>query len=120
MQPNAHSKFEKWTDGDEKNSADHYGDDNWTIYGFNPNVIVNEFRILIPYSGYNPKEIRLSYSNDSPTGNFTLIDTFKPFNGLLTESPFQKFSFPPISAKYIKVEMPSAIIFELQLWGTKE
>jgi tetratricopeptide (TPR) repeat protein len=107
----------KWTDGIENNDAVN----GWVIYGFDANVTVNEFRILISSSGNNPEEVKLSYTNDSPMGNFTVIDTFKPFNGLVTDSPYQKFSFPAISAKYIKIENPSySWIKELQLWGTKE
>lgn len=114
-------EHKNWTDGIENNNSIGGG---WTIYGFDTNVKVNEFRILISSTSfYNPKEVKLSYSNDSPTGNFTVIDTFKPFDGLLTGSPFQKFSFPQISAKYIKVESSRFYydkIDEIQLWGTKE
>ena len=114
----------KWTDGAEKTSDFGAG---WTIYGFDSNVKINEFRILTVGSGDNPEEVKLSYSNnDSPTEKFTVINTFKIFDGLLTDSPFQKFSFPPISAKYIKVEIPGrtinyngSVVYEIQLMGTK-
>ena len=112
-----------WTDGKEYSVFS----GAWTIYGFKDGAKakVNELKVLIPKSdSFNPNEIKISYNNDSPTGNFTLIDTFKPFNALMGESPFQSFTFPPISAKYIKIECYSSdsglYMHEVQLWGTIE
>ena len=97
----------KWVDGDEKQRTISHAQSEWTVFGFKDGLKakVNEFKIFIPEtSNYNPASVIISYSNDSPTGNFILIDTIKPYNAFTPESPFQKFEFAPVSAKYIKVE----------------
>jgi hypothetical protein len=114
-----------WTDGDEKTWFRNNHDAGWIVFGFNDGAKIktNDFRVLIPQTdGYNARKIVLSYSNDSPTGNFTVIDTIKPMNALITETPFQKFNFPAVKAKYIKVELIGYLtyIYELQLMGTYE
>jgi tetratricopeptide (TPR) repeat protein len=115
----------KWTDNDEKSYTHHSYDSNWSVFGFKDGakIKVNEFRILIPRTdNSNPKSIVISYNNDSPTGNFTLIDTIKPLNAFLPESPFQKFSVSPVKAKFIKIEVLGrwTAIYEIQLMGTIE
>jgi tetratricopeptide (TPR) repeat protein len=111
----------RWVDGDEQSNS--WG--GWAVFGFKneSKVKVSECRILIPETSHvHPAAIRLSYSNDSPTSNFILIDTIRPFNALLPESPYQKFSFSPVKAKYIKVEClyHNYRINEIQLMGTIE
>ncbi len=110
----------KWVDGDESTY-----ERGWAVFGFNggAKVKVDGFSVLIiKTESDHPEEIAISYSNESPTGNFTLVTTIKPFNGLITDSPFQKFNFPPISAKYIKIELTKSYynVREMQLWGTIE
>ena len=61
--------------------------------------------LIIREDGFNIKKIKLSYSNDSPESkDFTLIGTFDTYNGLLTRTPFQEFTFDPVKAKYFRFE----------------
>jgi tetratricopeptide (TPR) repeat protein len=111
----------RWVDGDEKSNS--WG--GWAVFGFNKDskVKINECRILIPEtSNVHPAEIVLSYSNDSPMKGFQLIDTIKPYNALIADSPYQKFKLPTVTAKYIKIEClrRDYQIIELQLMGTYE
>jgi tetratricopeptide (TPR) repeat protein len=115
----------KWVDNDEQSYIHQSYDSNWAVFEFKDGakVKINEFRVLIPRTeNSNPKSIVISYNNDSPTGNFVLIDTIKPLNAFLPESPFQKFSISPIKAKFIKIEVVGrwTNIYELQLMGTIE
>jgi hypothetical protein len=79
--------------------------------------------VLIPATDtYNVSEIELSYGNDSPTGDFEIIGRFKPQNLKLFSTPYQAFSFPPVTARYFKIKLLSgkdgyATTYEFQLFG---
>ncbi|MBK6904167.1 MAG: tetratricopeptide repeat protein [Saprospirales bacterium] len=66
-------------------------------------------------------DFELSYGNDSPTGTFQPIGKFKALNALLSETPFQEFSFSPVTAKYFKVQFQGSssggFCYEMQLLG---
>ncbi|MFM9951085.1 MAG: tetratricopeptide repeat protein [Saprospiraceae bacterium] len=97
----------------------------WGVWGFTGDrkATFDEIKYFVPgASHWYIDKFVLSYGNE-PTGNFTVIDTFKLFSGLITDQPFQTFKFPKTSAKYVKFEVPGGCraigcdLFELQLWG---
>ena len=83
----------------------------WAIYAFKDErpAIFDTFTVLIPgTSNWNVKEFELLSGNDSPTGNFDSIGKFTTTNARFIKSPHQEFKFPPVTAKYLKVELLSA------------
>ena len=114
-----------WIDGSEEIGT---YQESWTIFGFKEGAkaTISQFRIFIPKSEYsNPTGAKILYNNESPTGDFTLIEEVKIFDGFMSESPFQTFSLPPTKIKYVKVQFsntrhPDIAIKEIQLLGTLE
>ena len=83
--------------------------DEWAIYAFKDQrpATFDTFAVLIPGRGNNMKEFELLAGNDSPTGNFDSIGTFTTTNARFMKSPYQEFKFPPVTAKYLKVQLKS-------------
>jgi hypothetical protein len=103
-----------------------FGLDDWAVYAFKDQrpATFDTFAVLIPSKGNNVKEFELLAGNDSPTGNFDSIDTFTTTNAKLFKSPYQEFKFPPVTAKYLKVQLKSgwddntrARVFQFRLFG---
>jgi hypothetical protein len=100
--------------------------DEWAIYAFKDErpATFDTFAVLIPAKGNNLKEFELLAGNDSPTGNFDSIGSFTTTNGKLFKHPYQEFTFPPVTAKYLKVQLKSgwedyqgARVFQFRLFG---
>ncbi len=112
------------TDGSEEYSFVGY---NWAIYEFKDGrtALLNQFKLLVPSADvYHIGEFELFYGNESPTGSFTSLGKFKPFNGLISDKRYQEFDFPSVKAKYFKFQIlnnqggsPGVIGHEIQLWG---
>ena len=80
------------------------------VYGFDRGraATFNAFGILIPGTGRNPKELELLAGNESPAGVFRTITTFHPQNTkVFPTGGWQQVSFPPVTAKYLKVKLRS-------------
>lgn len=96
------------------------------VYGFSNgrSARFDTFTVLIPATDtYNVSEIELSYGNVSPTGAFEPIGRYKPQNLKLFNTPYQAFTFPAVTARYLKVKLLSgkdgyATAYEFQLLGT--
>ena len=68
----------------------------------------NSFGILIVKTGRNPKEFELLVGDESTTGAFRSIGTFHPENAKVFKTGgWQDFSFPEVTARYLKVRMRS-------------
>jgi hypothetical protein len=72
----------------------------------------------------NVKEFELFIGNDSPTGPFESIGKFHTQNVKLYKTPFQQFTLPQVSAKYLKIRLLDAfghcynpLVHEVQLFG---
>jgi hypothetical protein len=100
--------------------------DQWAVYAFKDErpATFDTFAVLIPDKGNNVKDFELLAGNDSPTGNFDSIGTFTTTNAKLFKSPYQEFKFPPVTAKYLKVQLISgwednrvARVFQFRLFG---
>ena len=100
----------------------------WAIYAFKDErpATFDTFTVLIPGADNgNVKEFELLSGNDSPTGKFDSIGNFTTTNAKFMRSPHQEFKFPPVTAKYLKVELLSTwlgggtipSVFQFRLFG---
>lgn len=84
------------------------------------------FRMLIPSKGRNPREFELLVADQSPAGPYRAVATFHPMDlRVMKSAGWQDFSFPPVTAKYLKVRLRSSYeesvwidVYEYQLLGT--
>jgi hypothetical protein len=86
-------------------------------------AIFDTFAILILGKGNNVKEFELS-AGDSPAGEFDSIGKFTTVNAKFVKEPYQPFKFPPVTAKYFRVELLSGwerpfdiAVFQIRLYG---
>ena len=97
-------------------------DGGFGIYGFKDgkSATFNQFQTYVPGSSCCGRhEIELFFGNESPTGKFTSIGKFKPFNGRVSDQLFQSYDFPSITAKYFKFESKNRTSScEYRLMGT--
>lgn len=98
--------------------------DEFAVFSFKDKkaATFDRFTYLLPgTAGSNFLDFELSYGNESPTGAFQPIGKFKALNALLSETPFQEFSFPAVTAKYFKVQFQEqasgGYCYEMQLLG---
>lgn len=102
--------------------------DDWAIYAFKDQrpATFDTFAVMIPGKGNNMKDFELLAGNDSPTGNFDSIGTFTTTNAVILTNKlhYQEFKFPPVTAKYLKVQLISgweenrkARVFQFRLFG---
>lgn len=96
------------------------------FYGFKDDRLAtfDTFKILIlETDSKNLKEFELLSGNDSPTGKFEPIGRFQTQNVVFFDDPWQKFKFPAVKARYLKVKpissygFSSIAAYELQLLG---
>ncbi len=109
----------KLTDGDLRPA---FVDPQFGVFSFKDGkkAKFDQFETYLPRTG-GEFQIELFYGNDSPTGNFTSIGVFKPYNGLLADTPFQQFKFPAVTAKYFKIQKEGwADVYEVKLLGVLE
>lgn len=114
-------------DGKEGQAQINYATGKEAVYGFKDEraATFDTFTMLIgETSDYNVKEFELLAGNDSPTGTFESIGKFQPQNLKLFKTPYQKFKFTPITAKYLKIRILSTnsgvahpAVWEYQLFG---
>jgi hypothetical protein len=103
------------------------GMDKETVYGFKDEqaATFDTFTMLISEaSEYNVKDFELLVGNVSPTSNFESIGKFQTQHLKLFKTPYQAFTFPVVTAKYLKVKLinthddrSSKGVREFQLFG---
>ncbi len=86
----------------------------------------DKFTMLISETAdSNIEEFELLESNDSPTGKFNSIGKFQTKNLKTFKTPYQEFTFSPVTAKYLKFKLISSYGFlhpqayEFQLFGSQ-
>ncbi len=67
----------------------------------------SKFSILIPYTGKFVKDFELMAADDSPTGTYRSLGTFTTQNMRMLKTPYQEFSFPETTARYLKLRILS-------------
>jgi von Willebrand factor type A domain/Sad1 / UNC-like C-terminal len=93
----------KLNDGAEDRATTYDGEGIWAFKDEKP-VTFDSFEVLIPGTDqYNLKDFELFVADDSPTGPFRSIGQFTTQNQKMMQSPYQRFTFPPVTARYLKV-----------------
>ncbi|WP_395019126.1 VWA domain-containing protein [Dongia sp.] len=100
-------EWAKLTDGSEERVVTYDGEGVWQFKDGAPATFSN-FEMLIPEQiPYNVKEFELQVGDEGPAGSFRSIGTFTTQNIKLMQSPYQRFTFAPVTAKYLKVILKS-------------
>lgn len=80
------------------------------VYAFKDEKLATfaKFSILVDSSyGGNVKDLELLVGDESPVGSFRSIGKFTAQNLRLIKSPYQEFTFPETTAKYLKIKVLS-------------
>ena len=101
---------EKWTilsDGKGTCDAVYAGEGVWGFKDGKP-ATFDAFEVLIPGADqYNMKDLELFVGDDGPLGAFRSVGTLTVQNIKMMNSPYQRFTLPPTTGRYIKVEIKS-------------
>jgi len=98
--------WQKLNDGREDDRAVTYNTTG--IYGFKDGkpATLTGVDVLIPeQSEYNVKDFEVFVGDESPTGSFRSLGTFTTQNIKLMQDPYQHFTFPPVTAKFLKISL---------------
>jgi Mg-chelatase subunit ChlD len=97
----------KLNDGSEDRAVTYSGEGVWQFKDGKP-ATFDTFEMLIPQQdGYNVKEFELQAGDESATGAFRSIGSFTTQSIKLMQQPYQRFTFPSVTAKYLKVILKS-------------
>ena len=98
-------------DGDEDSQlwvAFYAGGKSEAVFAFKDQrfATVEGLEILVPSaSPNNVGEFELLTGNESPTGRFDSVGIFRPKNMLIVKERYQRFMFPPRTARYVKARV---------------
>lgn len=102
-------------------------DTGFGVFGFRDgrSALIDTFALLIPkQADVNVKDFELFVGNTSPTGPFESIGRFSTLNMRMMQNPYQEFHFPPVKAKYLKLQTlrshtdaQTMYAHEIQLFG---
>ena len=102
-------------------------DTGFGVFGFRDGraALIDTFTVFVPaQSGSNMKDFELFAGNVSPTGPFESIGRFSTQNMRMMQAPYQAFRFPPVKAKYFKLQSlrshddsGASFAYEIQLFG---
>jgi hypothetical protein len=65
----------------------------------------SRFDILIPSTGNWVRDFELLAASDSATGTYRSLGKFTTLDALIIKSPYQSFTFPQTTAKYLKLSL---------------
>jgi len=100
-------EWSKLNDGEEDRAVTYDGEGIWQFKDAAP-ATFDTFEMLIPQQdGYNVKEFELLAGDEGPGGSFRSIGSFTTQNIKLMQQPYQRFTFPAVTAKYLKVVLKS-------------
>jgi len=119
---------ERWKlliDGKEDTYA--WTDTGFGVFGFRDGraALIDTFTVFVPaQSGSNMKDFELFAGNAAATGSFESIGRFSTQNMRMMQAPYQEFRFPPVKAKYFKLQSlrshddsNTSLAYEVQLFG---
>jgi hypothetical protein len=116
-------EWKKLNDGRAERAVTYQGEGIWSFRDGQP-ATFDTFEVLIPGTdGYNLKDFEL-FAADAPTGPWTSIGRFTTHNTKLMPDPYQRFSFAPVTARYLKVSLSKdhgggyIACYEFRLFGT--
>ncbi len=104
----ANDDWQKLNDGKEDDRAVTYNTTG--IYGFKDGkpATLTGVDLLIPeQSEYNVKDFEIFVGDESPTGSFKSVGTFTTQNIKLMQDPYQHFTFPPATGRFLKISFNS-------------
>jgi len=117
-------EWSKLNDGQPDRATTYAGEGVWGFKDGKP-ATFDRFEMLIPGADqYNVRQFELLAGDDSPTGAFRSIGVFTTQNTKMMQSPYQVFSFPPVTAKYLKVALQTdwgggyIAAYDIRLLGT--
>jgi hypothetical protein len=119
-----HDQWLELNDGIEDAADTSGGEGVWSFKEGKP-ATFDAFEMLIPQAdGNNVREFELFAGDEGPGGAFRSIGRYSTQNLKLLQSPYQKFSFAPVTARFLKVKILShhgggyAYAYEFRLHGT--
>ena len=102
-------------------------DTGFGVFGFQGGraALIDTFTVFVPtQSGSNMKDFELFAGNATATGPFESIGRFSTQNMRMMQAPYQAFRFPPVKAKYFKLQSlrshddsGASFAYEIQLFG---
>ena len=117
-------EWAKLSDGKDDRAVTYTGEGVWSFKDGKP-ATFDRFEMLIPAADqYNVHQFELLAGDDGPTGQFRSIGVFNTQNTKLMQSPYQAFTFPPTTAKYLKVSLQTdwgggyIAAYDIRLFGT--
>ncbi|MEZ0225751.1 MAG: VWA domain-containing protein [Alphaproteobacteria bacterium] len=122
------SPNDEWTklnDGKGDRATTYNGQGIWAFKGEKP-ATFEAIDVLVPHTdSYNLKEFEVLVGDDGPTGTFRSIGTFTAENIKVMPNGNQRFTFPKVTAKYIKFDFKTGwgsyiAAYELGVIGTVE
>jgi hypothetical protein len=100
-------EWAKLNDGSEDRAVTYQGEGVWQFKDGAPATFDTFEMLILQQEGYNVREFELQVGDESATGSFRSIGTFTTQNIKLMQQPYQRFTFPSVTAKYLKVILKS-------------
>lgn len=99
------TKWSALTDGKEDGAAVYAGEGVWGFKDGKP-ATFDALEILVPeVSANNVKDVELFVGDDGPLGTFRSVGTLTVQNIKMMNSPYQRFTLPPTTARYVKIAL---------------
>lgn len=103
--PNA--EWNKLNDSSEERATTYDGEGIWAFKDEKP-ATIEAVDVLVPgQHDYALKEFELLVGDESPTGTFRSLGTFTVQNVKVMPDGYQRFTFPKVQARYIKIKFVS-------------
>lgn len=104
-------EWAKLNDGSPDRATTYGGQGIWAFKDEKP-AIIEGVNIQVPYRhDYSLKEFEVLVGNDGPTGTFRSVGVFTAANIKVMPDGWQRFTFPKVEAKYVKIDFKSG-------WGS--
>jgi hypothetical protein len=105
MAPN--DKWNLLNDGKDTCDAVYTGEGVWSFKDGKP-ATFDAVEVLVPEaSQYNVKDVELFVGDDGPLGSFRSVGTLTVQNVKMMSSPYQRFTLPPTTGRFIKIALKS-------------
>ena len=97
-------EWQKLNDGKEERTVTRTGQGVWAFHGEKP-AMIEAVDVLVPErSDYSLKGFEVLVGDEGPTGTFKSLGTFTVQNRKMMPDGWQRFTFPKVMAKYVKID----------------
>ncbi len=97
----------KLNDGKEERATTYDGEGVWAFNGETP-VMLEAVDVFVPArQDYTLKEFEVLVGDEGPTGTFKSLGTFTVKNRKVMPDGYQRFTFPKVMTKYLKIKFVS-------------